>query len=263
MLRSFVKCATLVGCTLLSGCVATEKFLSRDTISPINGAPYREEISGVLQLPKDAAQSVPVVIVLESCGGDTPSLRRWMNKINEWGYAAFLVRSIESRGAKYCSWKRSFYTTEVASDAYGAIDYLKENTAIDNKKIGLLGFSLGAGAINQVLMPDPSPANGSLVGVVSFYYQCEREMKGLDSVPMLQITASRDVRHHPSCFNYEKTYGSHPNLKVVTYNAYHAFDDTKHMRMSKDVGGNEQLFDSFARDASEIEVKRFFDSVFR
>ncbi len=262
MIRFSLTIVAVALAVLLTGCVATEKFLSRDTINPVRGSPYRVEVGGILELPKGATKPPPVVIVLESCGGDTPTLRRWMSKFNEWGYAAFLVRSLEARGAKYCSAKQSFYPQEVASDAYGAIDYIKANQTVDNKKIALIGFSLGAGAINESIMVEDPPANGSLVGVISFYFRCERSMKGLNSVPMLQVTATRDVRHHPSCSNYSKIAGEQPNLKIVSYDAHHAFDDTKHVRTSKDVGGNEMLFDPKARDASELEVKRFLDRVF-
>lgn len=159
---------------------------------------------------------------------------------------------------------------DVASDALGALEHLAQKPEVDLKKIFVIGFSLGAGAINSQILPSETSAirNLDFAGAISFYQKCDHSMAALERFPVLQITASLDHAHHPTCANYKTHWGRNDiakhfdRLSVVSYEVvHHAFDDTKNYSMKADVGDNTMLYDSKAHQDSVIRVREFLNKV--
>ena len=257
--------------SLLTGCITGEPFRTRDTRLD-NGKEYRLEVSGEYKKP-DGKGPFPAVILLQSCGGTTPSLYGWADELNSWGYATFLVKSLEARGMQTCQkpFSRVMMYMDVASDALGALDHLAKKPDIDPQKIAVIGFSLGAGAINSYILPrEKSDQSGvEFAGAISFYQRCDHPMKALSRFPVLQITASLDHSHHPTCSNYKVNWDKNEisknfdRLTIVSYeNVHHAFDDTKMYSMKEDIGGNTMLYDYKAHQDSIVRVKQFLKNVF-
>jgi dienelactone hydrolase len=261
---------------VLSGCVTGEPFLTKDTRLK-NGKEYRLEVGGEFTKPEGKGP-FPTVMILQSCGGTSAALYDWADKFKSWGYASFLVKSLEARGMQTCQhpFSRVMMNMDVASDALGALDYLSKRADVDAKRIAVVGFSLGAGAMNDYILSRPNPPSATdFVGAISFYQKCDAPMRALSRYPVLQLVASLDHVHAPSCTNYKETWGrfteSEPSvaknldrLTVVVYKGvHHSFDDTKHYSPRADIGGNTMQYDRDAHRAAVVEVKNFLAKVFK
>jgi dienelactone hydrolase len=145
----------------VSARVAAESFKERDFKTLLDGTKHYKEINGIYTKP-DASPPYPAVIILQSCGGTKNFLFDWARKFNNRGYASLIVQSLEASGKSQCEQPFNRYTvlSSVASNAYGALDYLREKPSIQKNKIAIIGFSMGAGAINDFIMTaqDPYPS---------------------------------------------------------------------------------------------------------
>ena len=109
-------------------------------------------ISGTLNFPANAAEkNVPVVVLLHGEGGINERHEHWMNVFNSMGIATFMVDSNWAR--RNCKKKFKKATQWCSSvnrgmnriiDGYGALELLSKHPRIDPKRIGCMGFSLGA-----------------------------------------------------------------------------------------------------------------------
>jgi dienelactone hydrolase len=245
----------------LTGCITTESFISKDRDG--RRPEYSTKVSGQFHKPEGEGP-FPTVIILQSCGGNTHTLTNfWPDKLAAMGYASFVVDSLGARGAKYCDkmYTRYLGLWDMADDAYSALDHLKGKPEVDGRKFAVMGFSLGAMAINQEILKSTKPReSGEFLGAISFYGLCERLTGAYPWRKVLEVTADQDVRHHPSCASLQ----GKPNIEVVTFqNTYHAFDDSNHRAMSNDVAGNKMLFSADATEKSAQVVNKFLKSVFR
>jgi dienelactone hydrolase len=246
---------------LCSGCVTTESFVSRDK----NGyrPQYTKNVQGQFHKPEGQGP-FPTVIILQSCGGNTPTLTDfWPKQLASMGYASFVIDSLGARGARYCDrmYTRYLGLWDMADDAYSALDHLKKKPEVAPNRFAVMGFSLGAMAINQEILSSTKPREaGEFNGAISFYGLCERLTGAYPWRPVLEITAEHDTRHHPSC----AALANKPNITVVTYSdTYHAFDDQKNYVMSKDVGGNNMLYSERATQQSVMAVQNFLRQIFQ
>lgn len=222
--------AGLLAIVSLSGCIATEPFLTKDEriIPGSDGKRERLTIGGVFAKPKGDGP-FPAIVILQSCGGSSPALSTWADKFNEWGYASFIVQSLESRGSRTCAYPYKFWemNSAVASDAYGALEHLQKKPEIDKSKIAVIGFSMGALAINwNILSSRASRPEPDFIATISFYGKCPiGSMSGVRSVPNLQVSASLDVNHYPSCEGVQRS-GLGSNYRFLgLQGVHHAFDD--------------------------------------
>ena len=248
--------------------VAAEVFLTKN-IEKINDKEVRLEIDGLYNKPKGSGP-FPAVIILQSCGGSKPHLFEWADKFNEWGYASFVVKSLEARNMNDCRVGLPIekMISDVASDAFGALEYLSKKPEINPKKIAVIGFSLGAGAINNIIINQIKPPGpNDFVGAISFYHRCRNIMYALERYPIIQFTGSLDRTHHQSCADLNKIYSGSDfskllkNLQVVSYeNVHHSFDDST-KNGQKDNNGNIMAYDRNAHLDSIEKVKIFLKKV--
>lgn len=246
--------------SLLSGCVTTESFISRDK----NGSrpEYSKNVQGQFHKPEGKGP-FPTIIILQSCGGNTATLTDfWPRQLVKMGYASFVVDSLGARGAKYCDVMYSRYLGlwDMADDAYSALDHLKKKPEVDKTRFAVIGFSLGAMAINQEIFASTKPRKaGEFKGAVAFYGHCERLPGAYPWRPILEITAGNDIKHHPPC----AALANKANIEVVTFkDAYHAFDDQKHHMLSSDIAGNKMLYDANVTEQSVRAVHDFLKRIF-
>src|SRR5262245_13269911 len=88
----------------------------------------------------------PAVVVMHGCDGIRENTRRWAARLVGWGYAALIVDSFRSRGlSNVCGHGGVLPASVRAQDAIEAKNYLRSLPNIAKSRIGLIGFSHGAG----------------------------------------------------------------------------------------------------------------------
>ena len=97
----------------------------------------------------------PAVVILHTCGGvRSHTSRFWPDVLRQHGYVALTVDSFGSRGLTPCPNRLIRpgvdYVTELAPDAFGALDYLASLPGVDKNRIAEIGFSLGGYVLKSV-----------------------------------------------------------------------------------------------------------------
>ena len=110
-------------------------------------------IWGTLKFPANAVdKNVPAVVILHGGGGIHEWDEHWMNVFNSMGIATFMVdsnwprRNCKKKFKKtYARWCQDVHRgMGRIIDGYGALEVLSKHPRIDPKRIGCMGFSLGA-----------------------------------------------------------------------------------------------------------------------
>ena len=239
----FVLAAMLV----LPGCATGVSF-------PSTGSQSTVRVSGLLFKPKGEGVH-PAVVLLHTCGGQKPHVTEaWPDYLTGLGYVVLSVDSYGPRGVSRCTELLGHWILQ-ADDAYGALDYLSGLPFVDGNRVGVLGFSRGAMAINDYI------ANRSLIeghpdfkAAIAFYGRCTFLWNfTAKSVPLMEIVAENDENHAPSCI----AVGKSGLIEVhVLKGAYHAFDQTT-SRGQADSGGSIMIYSAGATTEAERHVKSF------
>jgi dienelactone hydrolase len=191
------------------------------------GQPYDKPttIKGILSKPEGEGP-FPAVVLLHTCGGLKSHVTQdWPNFLTDLGYVVLTVDSFGPRWLNSCGQLIGWKILQ-AEDAFGALEYLATLPAVNPDRIGVMGFSAGAIAINSVLanqMKTDSDKN-SFRAAIAMYGHC-RELFNYyeNSVPLLEIMGEYDTQNTPSCIDAGKNF---PGLKVeVLPGAHHAFDN--------------------------------------
>jgi dienelactone hydrolase len=135
-------------------------------VETAQGAPSGQGGDATYQLltPRGAGP-FPAIVVMHSCDGVNDNTRRWAHRLAGWGYAALIVDSFGPRGlTRVCGDGRVLPAQVRANDAIAAKDYLRSLPNIAKDRIGLIGFSHGAGAALA--------ASSAFPAVVAFYPWC-------------------------------------------------------------------------------------------
>ena len=110
-------------------------------------------IWGTLKFPANAAdKNVPAVVILHGGGGIHEWDEHWMNVFNSMGIATFMCdsnwprRNCKKKFKKtYARWCQDVHRgMGRIIDGYGALELLSKHPRINPKRIGCMGFSLGA-----------------------------------------------------------------------------------------------------------------------
>ena len=265
--NSHLRFATLISTlvlisVLLNGCVTTEAFVTKDTLT-LDRSNKQVSVGGVFAKPEGKGP-FPAVVILQSCGGHSSALSSWASKFNEWGYASFIVRSLESRGHSTCPIPYPFdrMNRAVAGDAYGALEYLQQKPEISRNKIAVIGFSMGGLAINWVILSDKQRPKNDFAATISFYAKCPiGEMEGLKKVPNLQVAGSLDKNHYAMCDGMQYS-GFGANYQFVgLVGAHHAFDDPS-ASGKIDGSGNVMRYSPEGTKSATEAVKKFLSEQF-
>jgi dienelactone hydrolase len=254
-----LKASALMLCLGLSGCVTTDKFLTqRELPQPSSFKWSQPTISAVYRAPEGKGP-FPAVVILESCGGHRSTLDVWARLFNNWGYASLVVRSLESRGYQYCiaPYKFHIMNDNVASDAYAALAHLATKPEINSKKVAVIGFSMGAFAINHNILANNERPALDFAAAISFYGLCPYTMDGINSVPYLNIVGKRD-KFFPACALAARNSDSKGQsfTLLALDGASHSFDDSP-ASGKIDIGGQRMLYNKDATEKSVEAVKAF------
>ena len=114
-------------------------------------------IAGVLTLPLEAgpAGKVPAMVVVHGSSGVLKNEWDWAQRLNQMGVATFVIDNFTGRGVTETAADQSRLSpgADVAG-ALAALRLLATHPAIDEKRIGVIGFSRGGtAALNAALEP--------------------------------------------------------------------------------------------------------------
>lgn len=108
-------------------------------------AQYTDKINGTFTRPAGATGNVPVMVIMHSSGGINETTWVWSKFFLDMGIATFVVDSFKPRGIQTTTLDQSQlnYAASTA-DALRALKTVSEQSGVDSKRIGVVGFSRGA-----------------------------------------------------------------------------------------------------------------------
>lgn len=226
----------------------------------ISSADAPREIFGLLGKPEGPGP-FPAVVLLHTCGGVKPHVSEdWPAYLKSLGYVTLTVDSFGSRGLGPCGNslhpselgpKTSAYR-EITRDAYGALDYLATKPYVSKDRIAVIGFSLGANAINSYLIHNPRDSAENFKAAVGVYGRCHdlwRYQPG--PTALMELAGEFDERHIEACRSVR------PPIEVhVLPGAYHSWDDPIASGKINSYGDRSQ-YDRIATEKSRELVRSF------
>jgi len=224
---------------------------------------------GYLRRPKGGASPSPAVVLLHSCNGDWRRIdERWGKRIAAWGYVTLSVDSLGPRGNMTSC--RDSASTDFASDAHRALDFLAQHPSVDPSRVAAIGFAMGGWSVLSSVergVAEEASSNKFRAAVV-FYPPCTR-LKGNMTVPTLILIGERDDWNSPDeCrdlaagrdgwgISREKDRGV--PIKLIVYpDAYHAFD-APGLKTPVELQGHHLEFNQSAADQSAAALHEFLD----
>lgn len=226
----------------------------------LSGADSPREISGLLAKPEGSGP-FPAVVLLHTCGGVKPHVSNdWPAYLKGLGYVTLTVDTFGSRGLGPCGnplhpsgpGPKTAAYHEITRDAYGAFDYLERQLYVKKDQIAVIGFSLGANAINSYLIHRPRASAGNFKAAVGVYGRCHDLWRyNPGPTPLMELTGELDERHIEACRIVR------PPIEVhVLPGAYHSWDDPTASGKVNPYGDRSQ----YDRDATEKsrELVRIF-----
>lgn len=218
------------------------------------------KIRGTVSKPKGQGP-FPAIVLLPNCGGpDTHEFAKfWPKYLNELGYVTLNVDPFTPRNQKRCSKKFKPKPEVMMQDAYGAYAYMAQMPDVDASRVGVLGSSLGAHAINWYTgKPKSSPDGLKFSAAVSLYpAECKSVSAKAGTMPTIIILGDKE-RGIAQCQSLQ-----HPKLNVhVLPGVYHGFDQPSATRkkngsLKTDIAGNKRLYDKSATQKAQSLVKEF------
>jgi dienelactone hydrolase len=226
----------------------------------LSSADAHREISGLLAKPEGAGP-FPAVVLLHTCGGVQPHVSNdWPAYLKGLGYVTLTVDTFGSRGLGPCGnalhpsgpGPKTEAYREITRDAYGAFDHLSRQPYVKKDRIAVIGFSLGANAINSYLIHEPRTSAGNFKAAVGVYGRCHdlwRYKPG--PTALMELVGELDKRHVEACRTVR------PPIEVHTLpGAYHAWD-VPQASGKVDAFGTYMQYDRNATERSRDLVKDF------
>ena len=251
---SITRIGLLAGFLILASCVSTRTSFPTRSL----GNPYENPkiVSGLFSKPEGDGP-FPAVVLLHTCGGLRPHVTQdWLDYLTGLGYAVLAVDSYGPRSVSRCTQLRANKLLQ-AEDAFGALDYLATLPSIDATRVGVMGYSTGAIAINKYIVNSANRTSdgADFRAAIAFYGMCRGINRyDADSVPLMEIVAEKDVKHAPSCISAGK---NHPGIKVhVLLGIYHGFD-AHHGGGRYDSGGSYMQYSGSATNQARELAKAF------
>ena len=227
-------------------------------------------LQGYLRHPSGTGPS-PAVVLLHSCSGNWRHIdERWGKRIASWGYAALSVDSFGPRGIK-TTCKDGSISTDFASDAYRALDFLAQQPSVDPARVAAVGFAMGGffvlSSVERGIAEQTS--SNKFRAAVAFYPPCAG-LKGDVTVPTLILIGERDdLNSAEECRNLvagrdgwgisRQKDRANPIKLVVYPDAYHAFDAPE-LKVPREMLGHHLEFNQTAADQAAVALHEFLDA---
>jgi dienelactone hydrolase len=206
--------------------------------SALHQAGAAVQLSGYLYRP-DGPGPFPAVVMLHGCSGlMTPSgkirsnARFWAEHLRDHGYVALLVDSFTTRGIdEVCTGRHNLSVVhDRADDARGALQFVRQRADVQADRVGLIGWSNGAGAVLSVMFDKGEPQH-DFRAAIAFYPSCLRTYPGGPNyrpyAPLLVLIGAKDDWTPAApCMQWTErvqALGAPMRLKVYP-EAHHGFD---------------------------------------
>jgi dienelactone hydrolase len=229
---------------------------------------HSQPLQGLLRRPAGAGP-FPAIVLLHSCNGNWQKLdERWARQIAPWGYVTLTVDSFGPRGIDETCGNGT--PSDMAFDAYRALDFLVRQHAVDPDRVAVLGFSQGGWlALSSVEhgVVERSSSN-KFRAAAAFYPNC-RTIQGSLTVPaLIMIGELDDWTSAEGCRRLAEgsdDYGvarrrEGAPIKLIVYpGAYHAFDSPA-LRTPKELFGHRLQYNQAAAEQSAVALRAFLDA---
>ena len=209
------------------------------------------EIHGTLILPDTTGGLVPAIVMLHDSGGLSEAHEfAWADHLRGLGIAVFVVDSFAGRGVTNTIRDQSQVTGQsMIIDAYRALALLARHPAIDQSRIGLMGYSKGGFATYlaawQFFDSRLSENDLHFAAYIPVYGDCvfQQDTPRLTGGPMLFLTGERDDwTPAASCRRaVEAAIAAGFAVEMLTYPGGHSFDNPG--SMSRTIAGAQNWAD--------------------
>jgi dienelactone hydrolase len=208
--------------------------------APVNSVLQQNlQAKATLFLPNDLSKKYPAMVLVHGIGG---LYNKAGEKRSYWGYAEFLAKNgvgvilVDTHGTRNHGSLSNTSQTSVpvfgfVADAYAAADFLSTHPNIDEKRIGVFGFSKGGTTV--ILSADKRTTVLSKRGInfkthVAIYPGCQTFMQEpqLTGSPLTLIIGKKDTYTGTSgCYEIQKNYAASTKLEVIELDATHSWDE--------------------------------------
>lgn len=234
-----LRCCALLFALLLGACQASNSVSFRT--SQLDDG--HVEIPALASRPEGPGP-FPAVVLLHTCGGPGPHVTRdWPKFLNALGYYVLSVSSFAPRGyQRVCGGTQPGSRRGQASDAYGALAYLRTLPDVDADRVAVMGFSAGGLAINTYIASAGRTLNltHDFAAAIAVYAGCGLLSTGYKEgdIPLMQIVAGEDEAYRGLC----EYVGETTAVEVhVIEGAYHGFD-LSHLTSLKHIAGFDMIY---------------------
>jgi dienelactone hydrolase len=204
------------------------------------------------------------MVVLHHCGGRSKDILAWAAWLRDEGYVALAVDSFSPRGTRnVCATLANPTTTEFAQDAAGALAYLRSQPFVDPKRVGVIGWSYGAGAalITARAAYDWmfDSGSGGFRAAIAFYPGCG--LIGADTnIPLLLLLGAADDWTPPGhCVAVAQQIQERkqPIEWMVYPGATHALDQSEYGYAARQYLGHTMQYNAQAAGDAQRRVRAF------
>lgn len=232
---------------------------------------HPQPLQGLLRRPAGAGP-FPAIVLLHSCNGNWRKLdERWGRQIAPWGYVTLTVDSFGPRGIDNTCGNGT--PTEMAFDAYRALDFLVRQHAVDPDRVAVLGFSQGGwlalSSVEQGVVEHSS--SHKFRAAAAFYPNC-RTIQGNLTVPALimigglddwtSAAGCRQLAEGADDYGVSRRREGAPIKLIVYPGAWHAFDSLA-LKTPKELLGHHLEYNQAAADQSAVALREFLDAALR
>jgi dienelactone hydrolase len=178
----------------------------------------------------------PAIVVLHHCAGIDGNLLATAQHFAGEGYVTIVPDSFGPRGVgKVCASGRVTELDRIP-DAYAAADYLRTLPDVRPDRIGVIGYSHGAGVITA-LVSHP-PLSKPFQAAVAYYPNCNSRPRQVNAPTLVLSGQNDDWDPAAPCIAWGNAVHDPSKLDVVVYpGAFHAFDVSTAPRQTEGRGG--------------------------
>jgi len=192
-------------------------------------------VSGILALPTNRTGKVPAMIIAHSSGGISSKLYDlWTPLFTSNGIAAFVIDSYTGRNPPLAPSGQAQISHSVQMvDAMVALKLLSTHPDIDPDRIGFIGFSAGAQAVQGTVSNEVRnqflDASLTFAAYIPIYPVCERRQwsPNMASEPILTLVGELDeLGTAAACVEHNAILSTNgADVTTIVYpGVYHSFD---------------------------------------
>ncbi len=211
-----------------------------------------------LARPAATTARLPAVVVLHGCEGYRARYGAIADDLARHGMIAVAIDTLTPRGVTNSCGDPAGSRT-AAEDARAALSWLRTQPGVDPDRLALLGYSMGAIAIMDVVDPRrQSPPPAGLAAAVAYYPACRRRDAAHLTVPLAILDGDADDwTPAPPCAALAATANAAgKTLAITTYpGATHAFNVVGTPRTAY---GHRLRYDATAAADAEARTLAFF-----